>query len=207
MAAVALVGCSANAQQAKLQTVTGYLEIASFVYGKGSHPVTVHTKSGSYMLSMWYEKKYLRYANKRVTVSGSWADFNPRGQSFRYFKTRSIALAVGETPHKSVPRRLPSPTVVRSKKEIQRLRGNWGVAFGKATYHYDPKNPKRVIAKVTVKLADGFALTKNLWRAVTPSRYPQQSKATIAFMRYRGAKLIVTPMRFCRGHSPRCGMK
>ncbi len=193
------------APKEKLLTATGLLEIAPIVYGKRQQPVTVYTEGNPHLLTMWYEKEHLRYANKRVVITGNWADFNPEGQSFRYFKTESITLAPGEVPHDNVPDGPPPPPLVRSMTEIAQLKGGWGVAFGKAKYHYDPKNSK-VIEKVTVVLDDSFEITKYLWRHVTPSRYEQDGKATILFRRARDKSNRLSPMEFCLGHDRRCGM-
>lgn len=193
--------------EAKAKTYVGYLEIDPLVYGKGVQAVRVHTASGRAIgVAIRYRAEHLRFVNKRVVITGKMArsSDDPRVQSYRYFRVDKIALAPGETPHQTPPTEVPAPPVARSRNDLEGLPGAWRVAYGVASYRYSQKNPK-IIEKVSLKLSDGFAIDKHLWRMVTPKRYKSGETATL-LVRYNRRAKRYSAHAFCRGEVRRCGV-
>jgi hypothetical protein len=203
-------------KEKNLKKYTGFLEIDPFRYGKGTQGVTVYTAKGkSIVIEMRYGKEHLQFLNKNVVITGAMAststDKSPQGYS--YFKTQSIKLASGETPHVIIPTKIPPPPMVYSEKDIKNLKGRWGIAVGKMEIFLDKKIKKHrrknvVIEKVILTLKDGYKIEKHLYLASSTDskEYKTGQAGSMIFKYVPNWKEQIIPHKFCPGKQKRCGM-
>ena len=207
-------------QQAKAEhktvTYTARFDIDRLAGGKRFQGSIIYLDGGRTLVAGYRPiKEYFQFVDRRVVVQGYHWSPDPNAQQIMadHFTITSIKLAPGETPYTSKPKALPTPPMVRTKKELEARKDRWVQVVGTLHGGHKPKDEAWGVANLD--LGDGTRVEASVywstyegqWKPLVGKEVTVTAKAATK-QEEAGKKRFLLPGRtaICEGVKDGCGM-
>lgn len=199
----------------QLVTFTARFDIDRLPGGKMFQGSILYLDDGRQLVASYRPMKaYFEFVDRRVVVSGH--HYSPPREAQQimadHFSIKSMKLAPGQPPYPSKPTRLPRPTLVRKRSELEARHGRWVTLVGKLASGQKRANDSWCDA--TLKLADGTPVGTEMyigsfnseWRPLMGKQVSVTGKLSVKQEGTQKRLTILGRTAICAGVVVGCGM-